>query len=107
MRILLNVKHSWGAIRWKMLIIFAFFSVISMILVACLAVAVLNVVIRRESAYLIEERIKVIVDSRNRLTHSVLNRVPGCPAPTSNSPLSTEYLDAVWPETQRLVTVFH
>ena len=34
MRILLNVKYSWGAIRWKMLIIFAFFSVISMILVA-------------------------------------------------------------------------
>src|SRR5260370_35957931 len=47
MRILLNVKHSWGAIRWKMLIIFAFYSVISMILVACFAVAVLYVVIRR------------------------------------------------------------
>src|SRR6202035_6043754 len=56
MRILLNMKHSWSAIRWKMLFIFAFFSVISMILVACFAVAVLNVVIRRESAYLIEER---------------------------------------------------
>src|ERR1700681_2818718 len=61
MRILLNMKHSWSAIRWRMLIIFAFFSVISMMLVACIAVAVLNVVIRRESAYLIEERIKVIV----------------------------------------------
>jgi len=28
----LKLKRSWGAIRWKMLIIFVFFSVISMIL---------------------------------------------------------------------------
>src|SRR5229473_3920272 len=105
MRILLSMKHSWSAIRWKMLIIFAFFSVISMILVACFAVAVLNVVIRRESAYLIEERIKVIVDSRKRLAHSLSDRVPGCHAPASNSPLFTEYPDAVWPESQSLATV--
>ena len=71
MRSLLNMKHSWSAIRWKMLIIFAFFSVISMILVACFAVAVLNVEIRRESAYLIEERIKVIVDGRKKLADSL------------------------------------
>jgi hypothetical protein len=75
MRILLSMKHSWSAIRWKMLMIFAFFSVISMILVACFAVAVLNVVIRRESAYLIEERIKVVVDGRKKLTDSLVDRV--------------------------------
>ena len=105
MRILLNVKHSWGAIRWKMLIIFAFFSVISMILVACFAVAVLNVVIRRESAYLIEERIKVIVDSRKKLTDSLVDRVSGCQGPASDSPLFTEYMDVAWPESQSLVSV--
>lgn len=48
-----NVQRAWYAIRWKMPIIFAFVSIISMILVAYLMVAVLNVVIRRESAYLI------------------------------------------------------
>src|SRR5258708_26122647 len=98
MRILLNVKHSWGAIRWKMLIIFAFFSIISMILVASFAVVVLNVVIRRESAYLIEERIKVIVESRRRHTNPLLDQVQGCRAPATNSPLLTEfagYLNAV------------
>ena len=86
MRILLNLKRSWSAIRWKMLIIFAFFSVISMILVACFAVAVLNVLIRRESAYLIEERIKVIVDGRKKLTDSLVDRVSGCQGPASDSP---------------------
>jgi serine phosphatase RsbU (regulator of sigma subunit) len=105
MRILLKAKDSWGAIRWKMLIIFAFFSVISMILVACFAVAVLNVVIRRESAYLIEERIKVIVDGRKRLTDSQLDRIPGCATPTSNSDRSIGYLDSVWPQSQSLITV--
>ena len=105
MRILLNVKHSWSAIRWKMLIIFVFFSVISLILVACFAVAVLNVVIRRESAYLIEERIKVIVDSRKKLTDSLVDRVSGCQGPASDSPLFTEYMDAAWPESQSLVSV--
>ena len=108
MRILWNLRKSWRAIRWKMLIIFAFFSIISMILVACFSIAVLNVVIRRESAYLIEERIKVIVESRKGLTGPLLDRVRGCHAPASNSPLFTEfaeYLNAVWPESQSLVTV--
>jgi hypothetical protein len=33
--------------RWRMLIVFAFFSVISMLLVASFSVALLNVIIRR------------------------------------------------------------
>jgi hypothetical protein len=73
MRMFLRLKRSWGAIRWKMLIIFVFFSVVSMILVGCLAVAVLNVVIRRESAYLLEERIKVVVDQRKQLIVCLAN----------------------------------
>jgi serine phosphatase RsbU (regulator of sigma subunit) len=108
MRILWNVRQLWSAIRWKMLIIFAFFSIISTILVACLSVAVLNVVIRRESAYLIEERIKVIVESRKGLTDPLLERVRGCDASApSLRPFTefTEYLDAVWPGSQDLVTV--
>src|SRR6266851_2961290 len=63
-KMFLKLKRSWGAIRWKMMTIFVFFSVVSMILVGCFAVAVLNVVIRRESAYLVEERIKLVVSER-------------------------------------------
>ncbi len=105
MGVLRNIKESWSAVRWKMLIIFAFFSVLSTFLVACFSVAVLNVVIRRESAYLIEERINGIVDSCKRLTASLLERVQGCQAPAANSPLLTEYPGAVWPGDQSLVTV--
>jgi serine phosphatase RsbU (regulator of sigma subunit) len=71
MQILLKVRRAWGAVRWKMLIIFIFFSVVSMILAGCLAVAISNVVIRRESAYLLEERIKMVVDERKELVNLV------------------------------------
>lgn len=47
------------------LIIFAFFGVISMSLMGCFAVAVVNVLIRRENAYLLEERIKVVAYARH------------------------------------------
>src|SRR5262249_24770575 len=61
-----------------MLIIFVFFSVVSMILVGCLAVAISNVVIRRESAYLLEERIKMVVDERKELMDSAERGVYAC-----------------------------
>jgi len=92
----LNLRHSRGAIRWKMLTIFVFFSVISMILVGCVAVALLNVVIRRESAYLVEERIKVVVDQRKELIDSVKGGVDSCPEPRLNSLQSND----VWPASQ-------
>jgi hypothetical protein len=41
-----RVREAWSAVRWKMLVIFAFFSIVSTFLVATAAVAVLNVVIR-------------------------------------------------------------
>src|SRR5271163_4525466 len=102
MRLSQNMKNYWGAIRWKMLVIFAFFSVVSTILIGALSVAVLNVVIRRESAYLIEERIKVIVDNYERLTSAVADRGQ---SPASNSPLVTGYPHPIWPRSQTLITV--
>ena len=97
---LLKLKRSWGAIRWKMLIIFVFFSVISMLLVGCFAVAILNVVIRRESAYLIEERIKVVVDHRKELVDSVEAGMHACPASQSNLLQPVGDPDVVWPKNQ-------
>jgi serine phosphatase RsbU (regulator of sigma subunit) len=92
-----SVKKSWGAVRWKMLVIFVFFSMTSMFLVACFAVVVLNVVIRRESTYLIEERINGIVDDRKKLMPFLLDQAKGCDAAGSKSHRATEYLDALWP----------
>jgi serine phosphatase RsbU (regulator of sigma subunit) len=100
----LKLKRSWGAIRWKMLIIFVFFSVISMILVGCLAIAILNVVIRRESAYLLEERIKVIVDQREELIDSVGGGMLDCPESQSNLLQSIVEPDSVWSQNQVTVS---
>src|SRR5438270_10098292 len=105
MRVLQNVMKFWSTIRWKMLIIFAYFSITSMLLVGCFSVAVLNVVIRRESAYFIEERINGIVDNHKRLASFLLDRVQGCDAPASNSPLFTDYSGAVWPGAETLITI--
>ena len=100
MKIFKKLKRHWGAIRWKMLIIFVFFSVISMSLVGCFAVAVLNVVIRRESAYLVEERIKLIVYQRKELIDSVKDGEDACTESRSNSFQPISYPDGVWPENQ-------
>ncbi|HEX8894867.1 MAG TPA: HAMP domain-containing protein, partial [Terriglobales bacterium] len=104
MKKFLRLKRSWGAIRWKMLIIFVFFSVVSMILVGCLAVAVLNVVIRRESAYLLEERIKVVVDQRKQLIDSVEDSIHSCPASQSNLLQPIGETNGEWPENQVTVS---
>ena len=100
MKIFLKLRRHWGAIRWKMLIIFVFFSVISMSLVGCFAVAVLNVVIRRESAYLVEERIKLVVYQRKELIDSVKGGEDACTESRSNSFQPIGYSDDVWPENQ-------
>lgn len=105
MQLFRNVKESWGAVRWKMLVIFAFFSVISTVLVASAAIFALNVVVRRENANLIQERINGIVDSCDRFTAFLLERVAACRTAASNSPLLGEYPAAVWPEGQSSVTV--
>jgi serine phosphatase RsbU (regulator of sigma subunit) len=105
--IFLKLKSSWAAIRWKILIIFTFFSIMSVIMGTCFSIAVLNLVIRRESAYLIEERIKVILESRTGLADPVLNRVQNC-QDASNSSLSTaftEQLNAAWPGSRSTISI--
>ncbi|HEX4170479.1 MAG TPA: hypothetical protein VHZ55_33865 [Bryobacteraceae bacterium] len=105
MKFFQKFKESWSAVRWKMLVIFAFFSVISTILVASAAAAVLNLVIRRADANVIEERINGVVDSCNRITPFLLERVAACRPPASKLPVLGKYLEAVWPEIQNSVTV--
>ena len=99
-----KVAESWGAVRWKMLVIFAFFSIISTFLVAAAFVAFLNVVVRRENTNLIQERISAMVDSYNRFAPFLLERVAGCQTLKSNSPILEEYSAALWPEPQSSVT---
>jgi hypothetical protein len=103
----LRLGTFWTAIRWKVLIIFSLFSVSSAITGTCFSIAVLNVLIRRESAYLIEERIKVIVESRKSLMDPVLDRVQDCQYASDSALFTafTEHLNATWPGSQSIVTI--
>jgi hypothetical protein len=103
---LLKLRVFWTSIRWKILIISSLFSVGSVTMVTCFSIAVLNVVIRRESAYQIEARIKIMVDSHMGLINPILDRVQGCQY-ASDSALSaafTEHLNTTWPG-QSIVTI--
>jgi hypothetical protein len=66
MELFQKIEQSWSAVRWKMLVIFAFLSIISTFLVVSCAAALLKVVIRRANASLIEEQINGVVDSWSR-----------------------------------------
>jgi serine phosphatase RsbU (regulator of sigma subunit) len=106
-KIFLKLSNAWASIRWKMMIIFSFFSIVSVAMITCFSIAVLNVVIRRESAFLIEERIKVIVESRKGIIDPVLNRVEGCEY-ASNAVLFsifTDHLNASWPGSHAVVSM--
>jgi hypothetical protein len=106
-KIFLKLSNAWAAIRWKMMIIFSFFSIVSVAMIACFSIALLNVVIRRESAFLIEERIKVIVESRKGIIDPVLNRVEGCEYASNAALFSlfTANLNASWPGSQAVVSM--
>jgi serine phosphatase RsbU (regulator of sigma subunit) len=103
----LKLGTFWTTVRWKILILFLLSSVVSVIMVTCFSITVLNVLIRRESAYLIEERIKVIVESRQGLMDPALDKLQGCQY-ASNSTLFTaftEQLNAAWPGSQSIFTI--
>ena len=89
------------------MIIFSFFSIVSVAMITCFSIALLNVVIRRESAFLIEERIKVIVESRKGIIDPVLNRIDGCEYASNAALFSlfTEYMKASWPGSQTVVSM--
>lgn len=76
-------------------------------MITCFSIAVLNVLIRRESAYLIEERIKIMVENHMSLMDPVLDRVQGCEYGSYSALFTafTEHLNATWPGSQSIVTI--
>ena len=79
-----------------MLIIFAFFSVISTSLVAAIAVAVVNVVIRRECAYLVEEKLNAMGENQRFYTQ-LIGADQVCAASQIDPVASSGAADVVWP----------
>ncbi len=60
------LRRAWGRVRWKMTAIVTFTGT-SAFLMACLAVATLNVVVRRESANVVKKQIEILVQERDSL----------------------------------------
>ena len=57
------MREAWGQVRWKMFAIVAFTGM-STLLMGCLAVAVVNVVIRRESSNVVKKQIEMLAEER-------------------------------------------
>lgn len=77
-------------------------------MVACFSIAVLNALIRRESAYVIEARIRIMVESHTRLMDPVFDKIQGCRYASDSALFTafTEHLNATWPGSQSIVTIF-
>jgi sigma-B regulation protein RsbU (phosphoserine phosphatase) len=101
------LRRVWGRVRWKLAAIITFTGT-SAILIACLAVAALNVVVRRESANLVEKQIQVLVQASRSVAPAILDHAGGCMASPTNSvglkPLLA-YTDEAFPQAQASLLV--
>jgi hypothetical protein len=79
-----------------MIIVFAFSSVISTSLITLLAIAAINIVVRRECAYLIEEKLNAMVE-KQRFYAQLLQSDQFCQATHPELPNGTGAADIVWP----------
>src|SRR5260370_32823004 len=101
------LRRASGRVRWKMIAIITFTGT-STILIACLAVAALNVVVRRESANIVEKQIQLLVQASRSIAPAILDHTGACTVTPSNSagfnPLQA-YTDEAFPQAQMSLTV--
>jgi serine phosphatase RsbU (regulator of sigma subunit) len=104
----LHVFHrAWGRVRWKIVAIVTFTGT-SAILIACLAVAALNVMVRRESSNVVEKQIQVLVQASRSIAPAILDHAGACMGQPANSinlrPLLA-YTDEAFPKAQTFLSV--
>jgi serine phosphatase RsbU (regulator of sigma subunit) len=101
------LRRAWGRVRWKMAAIIVFTGT-STILIACLAVAALNVVVRREGANVVEKQIQILVQASRSIASAILENAGSCAVSPENSrglePLLA-YTDDMFPQAQASLTV--
>ena len=101
------LRRAWGRVRWKITAIIAFTGT-SAILIACLALAGLNVVVRRESANVVEKQILMFVQASRSVAPAILDQAGACLVSPMNSgglkPLLA-YTDEAFPHAQTSLTV--
>jgi len=101
------LRRAWGRVRWRIAAIIVFTGA-STILIVCLAVAALNVVVRRESANVVEKQIQVLVQASRSVAPALLDYAGACTAPPENSaglkPLLA-YTDEAFPQAEASLVV--
>jgi serine phosphatase RsbU (regulator of sigma subunit) len=101
------LRRAWGRVYWKIAAIIAFTGT-STLLIVCLAVAALNVVVRRESANVVEKQIQVLVQASRSVAPAILDHASDCTASPLNSgglkPLLA-YTDEAFPQAQASLIV--
>src|ERR1700730_11789825 len=99
--------RAWGRVRWKIVAIITFTGT-SAILIACLAVAVLNVVVRRETSNVVEKQIQILVQASRSVAPAILDHAGACMAPATKSgelkPVLA-YTDEAFPQARAFVIV--
>src|ERR1700693_3042460 len=102
-----RLRRAWGRVRWKIAAIIAFTGT-SAILIACLALAALNVVVRRESANVVEKQIQMFVRPSGSVAPAILDHAGACTVSAMNSgglkPLLA-YTDEAFPRAQTSLTI--
>jgi serine phosphatase RsbU (regulator of sigma subunit) len=101
------LRRAWGHVRWKIAAIIVFTGT-STILIACLAIAALNVVVRRESANVVEKQIQVLVQASRSVAPAILDNAGSCTTSLANAgglkPLLA-YTDEAFPQAEASLTV--
>jgi serine phosphatase RsbU (regulator of sigma subunit) len=71
------IRRAWGRVRWKLVAIITL-TLSSTVLVAGLAVATLNVVVRRESTNIVEKQIQTLARASGSVAPAILDRAGSC-----------------------------
>ncbi len=101
------LRRAWGRVRWKIAAIIVFTGT-STILITCLGIAALNVVVRRESANVVEKQIQLLVQASRSVAPAILENAGSCTISLANAgglkPLLA-YTDEAFPQAQASLTV--
>ncbi len=93
------LRRAWGQVRWKISAIIVFTGA-STILIACMAVAALNVVVRRESANVVEKQIEAMVQASQSVASAILDNAGSCMANSGEPKRLLAYTDEAFPQAE-------
>ena len=99
-------RRGWGRVRWKMVAIITFTGT-STILIACLAIAALNVMVRRESSNVVDKQIQMLVQGSRSVGPAILDHADTCLALPNSGRLKPllAYTDEAFPQAQTSLIV--